>query len=68
MKYRIATLRAVAVLLLSAAVSALRAQTENSLPLLRMENDARTAAMAGAGAALPDNPFAICGNAAVALF
>lgn len=68
MKHRIATLRAVAVLLLSAAVSALRAQTENTLPLLRMENDARTAAMAGAGAALPDNPFAICGNAAVALF
>ena len=68
MKHRIASLRSAAVLVLSTAVSTAWAQTENSLPLLRMENDARTAALAGAGAALPDNPFAIYGNAAVALF
>ena len=57
-----------AVLLVCSGTQAARAQADGTLPFLRMETDARVSAMAGAGTALAENPLAIYGNAAVALF
>lgn len=68
MRLRSCILQSAAALLSLTAVQGLRAQSGGDLPFLRMETDARSAAMAGAGAALPERTFAVQGNAAVLLF
>ena len=59
---------AVAAIMLAAVTYTASAQTDTpAMPFLRMETDARTAGLGGAGSVLPDNPAAIYGNAAVSV-
>lgn len=67
MKLRFRTSQAILLLLLT-ATQVLRAQTGSGVTFLRMETDARSAGMAGAGALLPERTDAIHGNAAGVLF
>lgn len=55
---------AAAVLTIAGCHAATAQENVASMPFLRMETDARTAGMGGAGSLLPDNPAAIYGNAA----